>query len=95
MAGTGANVSRIAGRPGPVSGSYDVQARGLDELLDDLGLDAVDVVKIDIEGAESLALAGMVEGMRCGRYHRILLESASARARRTWHQRCGDRRGIA
>jgi hypothetical protein len=66
--------SRIAGRSRPDGGSYEVPAWGLDALLDQLGMDAVDLIKVDIEGAESLALAGMAEGMRCGRYRRILLE---------------------
>ncbi len=66
--------SKIACGSGPVSDSYDVPARGLDELLDELGLDAVDLIKIDIEGAEALALAGMSAGLRRGRYRRLLLE---------------------
>ena len=66
--------SRIAGGSGPVSASYEVPARSLDELLDELGLDAVDLIKIDIEGGEALALAGMSAGLRRGRYRRLLLE---------------------
>jgi len=66
--------SRIAGGSGPVSASYEVPARSLDDLLDELGLDAVDLIKIDIEGGEALALAGMSAGLRRGRYRRLLLE---------------------
>jgi len=66
--------SRIAGESGPPGASYDVPARSLDDLLDESGLDAVDLVKIDIEGAEALALAGMSAGLRRGRYRRMLLE---------------------
>jgi len=66
--------SRVAGGSGPASASYEVPARGLDDLLDELGLDAVDLIKIDIEGAEALALAGMSAGLRRGRYRRLLLE---------------------
>lgn len=66
--------SRIAAGPGPVCASYDVPARPVDDLLDELGLDAVDLIKIDIEGAEALALAGMSAGLHRGRYRRLLLE---------------------
>jgi len=66
--------SRVAGGSGPASASYEVPARGLDELLDESGLDAVDLIKIDIEGAEALALAGMSAGLRRGRYRCLLLE---------------------
>ena len=37
-------------------------------------MDTVDLIKIDIEGAEALALAGMSAGLRRGRYRRLLLE---------------------
>ena len=37
-------------------------------------MDAVDLIKIDIEGGEALALAGMSAGLRRGRYRRLLLE---------------------
>ena len=66
--------SRVTGGSGPASASYEVPARGLDDLLDESGLDAVDLIKIDIEGAEPLALAGMSAGLRRGRYRRLLLE---------------------
>ena len=66
--------SRVASGSKPVSASYKVPARRLDDLLDESGVDAVDLVKIDIEGAEALALAGMSAGLRRGRYRRLLLE---------------------
>jgi FkbM family methyltransferase len=66
--------SRIAGGSGAVGALYEVPARSVDDLLDELGLDAVDLIKIDIEGAESLALAGMYAGLRRGRYRRMMLE---------------------
>ena len=66
--------SRIVGGPGPAGVSFDVPARGLDDLLDEFGVDTVDLIKIDIEGGEALALAGMSAGLRRGRYRRLLLE---------------------
>lgn len=53
---------------------FQVAADRLDTMLDKEGIGAVDLVKIDIEGAEELALRGMAEGLRTGRYRRILLE---------------------
>jgi FkbM family methyltransferase len=67
-------ISRIAGGSGPVGNSYEVPARSVDGLIDELGLDIVDLIKIDIEGAEALALAGMSSGLRRGRYRRLLIE---------------------
>jgi FkbM family methyltransferase len=66
--------SRLAGGSGPVGTSYEVPARPVDDMLDELGVGAVDLIKIDIEGAEALALAGMSAGLRRGRYRRLLLE---------------------
>jgi len=46
----------------------------LDELVERQHLTAPDLIKIDIEGGEALALAGMSAGLRRGRYRRLLLE---------------------
>ncbi len=54
--------------------TYDVPARSLDDLLDESGVQNVDLIKMDIEGGESMALAGMCAGIRRGRYRRLLLE---------------------
>lgn len=66
--------SRVAGGSEPIDDPYEVPARRIDGLLDELSMDAVDLIKIDIEGAEALALAGMSAGLRRGRYRRLLLE---------------------
>lgn len=42
----------------PVRCSYAVALRPLDDILAGLGVDAVDVMKVDTEGAEPLVLAG-------------------------------------
>jgi FkbM family methyltransferase len=52
----------------------EVQTVALDSLLDEHGLDRVDLVKIDVEGAEARVLRGMTDGLSRGRYRRILLE---------------------
>jgi FkbM family methyltransferase len=54
--------------------SFKVPARPLDSILDDLGVATVDLLKMDIEGAELLALRGARGGLGAGRYRRILLE---------------------
>ncbi len=51
-----------------------VRAEPLDALLDAAGVGAVDLLKMDIEGAEAAALRGMHAGLAAGRYRRILLE---------------------
>src|SRR6266851_5623188 len=37
---------------------FDVRARTLDDILDETGVDRVDLLKIDIEGAEGCAVSG-------------------------------------
>jgi FkbM family methyltransferase len=67
-------VSRIApDRPdGP--DSFTAPAVSLDAALDALGVGQVDLLKMDIEGAEDVALAGMADGLRARRYARLLIE---------------------
>src|SRR5262249_17805467 len=60
---------------------FQVPARALDDLLDELGASAVDLVKMDIEGAEGFAFQGMQQGLRDGRYRRLLLELHPAELR--------------
>jgi FkbM family methyltransferase len=54
--------------------TMSVPALPLDDLLDDLRVDAADLLKMDIEGAEDLALQGMTAGLNRQRYRRIVLE---------------------
>jgi FkbM family methyltransferase len=55
-------------------GDFTVATCTVDALLDEMGIDAVDLLKMDIEGAEDLALRGMDAGLAQHRYQRILLE---------------------
>ena len=64
-------VSRIAG-PAEPGRRFDVPATSVDVLT--AQLPGVDVVKIDVEGAEDLVLEGMREGLAARRYRAILLE---------------------
>ena len=65
-------VSRAA--RGLESADFECATAALDDLLDERGIETVDLVKIDIEGAEADALAGMVRGMSGRRYRNVLLE---------------------
>src|SRR4029079_13585018 len=72
FADEGANrgVSRIGDSgQGP---TVDVRSVGLDALVP--GPAAIDLVKIDVEGAEDLVLEGMRDGLRSRRYRALILE---------------------
>jgi FkbM family methyltransferase len=63
-------VDDSAGGPG----TFRVAAQALDTILDEYGVSGVDLVKMDIEGAELLALRGMADGLCAHHYRRVLLE---------------------
>jgi len=67
-------VSRLVVNPVPSQLTFHVASRLLDSLLDQEGMETVDLVKIDVEGAEDLVLKGMSTGLSGGRYRRVLLE---------------------
>jgi len=49
-------------------GTFEVEGTSLDSLLDELKLDRVDFLKMNIEGAERLAIEGMSTSLRRLRY---------------------------
>jgi FkbM family methyltransferase len=53
---------------------FESATRAVDDLLDEHGIGIVDLVKIDIEGAEADAIAGMARGLSQHRYHYVILE---------------------
>jgi FkbM family methyltransferase len=62
-------------RVDPAAGSgFTARAATIDAELDAAGVGRVDLLKMDIEGAEDAALAGMAAGLRAGRYARLLVE---------------------
>ncbi|MGH2621859.1 MAG: FkbM family methyltransferase, partial [Anaerolineales bacterium] len=67
-------LSRLVERAALGDTTFKVSARPLDAILDEHGADQVDLLKMDIEGAEELALRGMRAGLARHRYCRILLE---------------------
>jgi FkbM family methyltransferase len=70
-------VSTVIGGDGHEDGGaerFTVQARTVDGVLDEQGTERVELLKMDIEGAEELALRGMAGGLGRGRYRRVLVE---------------------
>jgi FkbM family methyltransferase len=53
---------------------FEVSARTLDEVLDEASVAHVDLLKMDIEGAEGRALVGLGRALRSRRVTHILLE---------------------
>ncbi len=51
-----------------------VTAQSLDSVLNELGIDHIDLLKMDIEGGEEAALKGLTSTLTRGRIARILLE---------------------
>jgi FkbM family methyltransferase len=68
---TNRGVSRIAG-PSEPGRRFDVRAASVDALT--AAMARVDVVKIDVEGAEDAVLDGMRDGLSARRYRAIVLE---------------------
>ncbi len=67
-------VSRLVENSSTEPLTFSVRSCRLDLLLDEIGLAHVDLLKIDVEGAEDLVLAGMEEGLKYHRYGGIILE---------------------
>lgn len=67
-------ISRLVSGVLPPTISFQVEAVALDDLLDAQQLEAVDLMKMDIEGAEAFALVGLERSLRLGRIKRLLLE---------------------
>lgn len=69
-------VSSLASTPPADAGapSFTVTCAPLDSVLDVAGVDTVDLVKVDVEGAEPRVLRGMRDGLRARRYRRVLVE---------------------
>jgi FkbM family methyltransferase len=67
-------ISRLAHDKPPGVDVFNVASRRLDALLDEVGVRKIDLLKVDVEGAEDLVLTGMKQGLEERRYRRILLE---------------------
>jgi FkbM family methyltransferase len=67
-------VSRVSDTAGGGKSTFTVRSEAIDDLADAHGLARVDLLKIDVEGAEDGVLAGMSRGLMAGRYARVLIE---------------------
>ncbi|HEX5871696.1 MAG TPA: FkbM family methyltransferase [Longimicrobium sp.] len=74
FAGGNWGVSTIAHRAADGAPSFQVRSAPLDEVLREAGVGDVDLVKVDVEGAEGRVLRGMRDGLRARRYRRVLVE---------------------
>jgi len=64
---------------------FEADAVALDDVLDDRGIEQVQLTKIDVEGGEVAVLAGMRRGLLRGRYRYLLLECHPARLSQRGH----------
>jgi FkbM family methyltransferase len=67
-------ISRVVSKASESQPTLVVPCKPLDAVLEQAGVQTVDLVKIDVEGAEDLVLSGMADGLRKQRYRRIMLE---------------------
>jgi FkbM family methyltransferase len=67
-------VSRLAAEAVAAAASFEVRARPLDAIARGLGLARIDLVKMDIEGGEAAAVAGMRDLLDAHAVRRLLLE---------------------
>lgn len=67
-------VSRAVDHDRAVTVDFETDSLPLDDALDAASVDLVQLIKIDVEGAETGVLAGMRRGLSSGRYRYIMLE---------------------
>ena len=67
-------VSRAVGHDRAMTVDFESDSVPLDAALDAASVDVVQLVKIDVEGAETAVLAGMERGLSGGRYRYVMLE---------------------
>ena len=67
-------LSRVVSHGSANAQTFPVEARPLDEIFDIYGVTNIDLLKMDIEGAEGFALAGLLQALSTHRIHRLLVE---------------------
>jgi hypothetical protein len=67
-------LSRIIARASESHLTFQVRANTLDHLFYEHGMTTIDLLKMDIEGAEGLAFAGLIDSLTARRVKRVLLE---------------------
>jgi FkbM family methyltransferase len=58
----------------PIGPAFEVKAESLDAVIGRLAIEHIDLLKMDIEGAEGMALAGLRRALSDKRVDRVLLE---------------------
>jgi FkbM family methyltransferase len=74
--GVAASTTVVSGAP-----PFVVRTRALDDVLDESGIDRVQLLKMDIEGAESRAIDGLQRRLRAHLVDRLVLELHPAHLR--------------
>ncbi|MEO7273623.1 MAG: FkbM family methyltransferase [Vicinamibacterales bacterium] len=73
LGGNSGATSLSAANAGPVTRPYTVRGRPIDDVVNELGIGRVDVLKADVEGAEVMVLRGAAETLK--RFHpKLILE---------------------
>jgi FkbM family methyltransferase len=72
--GGNSGTSRLIAADDASANAFIVDTIDLDSLLGTHGIDTVDLVKIDIEGAEALAIKGMAHGLAGHQYRHVVME---------------------
>lgn len=67
-------VSRTVGHNRAMAVDFESDSVPLDSALDAVSVGVVQLVKIDVEGAETSVLSGMERGLAAGRYRYVMLE---------------------
>jgi FkbM family methyltransferase len=73
LGGNSGSTSLSSENAGPLMRPYTVRGRRIDDVVEELGLERIDVFKVDVEGAELIVLRGASDSIR--RFHpRLILE---------------------
>ena len=67
-------LSRVVSHDMANAQAFSVEARPLDAVFDSHGVTNIDLLKMDIEGAEGFVLAGLVQALADHRIQRLLVE---------------------
>lgn len=67
-------LSRLVASDHPSEDRFQVLGARLDDVLEAHGIETIDLLKMDVEGGEAAALAGLVGTLRAGRVKWLLLE---------------------
>jgi FkbM family methyltransferase len=67
-------MASIVKRYRSTTAAVEVRMLSLTEIMSDLGLDSIDLVKVDVEGYEGAVVEGLIELLRDGRIRMLMLD---------------------